>query len=265
MKLSVLMPTHNVGSRINANIINTTLKGRDGVEVIIRDNSGDEQKREFLSRIRLVNFNTFDEPSPLVRFQNFLDSDRFHSIFQYSPLRLNVVKSVWGFASTLPIYLSYTDWLMNCMFLMHGRLTSTNRFLYQYINANWSDIETCLKNDSHYFRMAGLDTSGVRLQWLIAVFEGAQIFARKYLGIQISAQQRQGLAGLWVRKWFHHFSVNTWARQAEGAAFNTEAVHMAKKWKDAKEIKLDELLLDIVDYYALSSPKIAQRYYDFWK
>ncbi len=343
MKLSVLMPSHNVGARVNVNILNACSMGMDGVEVIIRDNSGNEEKRQFLSKIHeknckiisvdecpgvdnhrhlleeakgefvfvvadddfpnamaipsilaeiekirdqpdvvgttgvfimdvndetnstFVNFNTFDAPSPLQRFQNFLDSDRCHSIFQYSPLRPNILKSVLAFSSTLPVYLSHTDWLMNCMFLMHGRLTPLNRFLYQYINANWAGGEMCLKSDAHYFRMAGLDTSGVRLQWLIAVFEGAQTYASKYQGVQMPERQRQGLAALWVRKWFEHFSVNTWARQSEDGKFDQQAIALAKKWKDEKEIKLDELLPDIAEHYALSSPDIAQRYYEFWK
>jgi hypothetical protein len=338
------MPTHNVGARINANILNTCLMGSNDVEVIIRDNSGNEMKRDFLTRVqekgcriisvdecsglenhrrlleeasgdfvfvvgdddfangyatssilaeiekiadspdiigttgifimdtndkglsRVINFNCFNEPSALSRINTFfLEGDCCHSIFQYSPLRREILKSVLDFSSTFPVYLSHTDWLMNCMYLMHGRLTTTNRFLYHYINANWTDADTSLRSDAHYFKMAGLDASGVRLQWLIAVFEGAQTYARKYQGVQLSELERQGISGLWVRKWFHHFSMNKWSRQAEGAKFDAQAIRMALKWKDAKEILLDNLLLDIVDYYSLSSPETAQRYYDFWK
>ena len=339
MKLSIIMPSHNVGARINANILNVSSMGADDVEVIIRENSGNDEKRKFLSQVHEKNcriltvdecpgeenaaqlmreakgdfalfisdddftnshaiasileeierirnnptiigttglfvlddasrtnfycFDKFDTPDPVDRFKAYLGVGAPH-VFQFSPLRLDVLRDVWSFASTLPIYMSYHDQLMNSMFLMHGRITYMQRFIYQYHNSNWSTPELCLKNDANYVRKAGLDPSSVRLQWLIAAFEGAQTFIRKYQRVKLPQDQRQALGSYWFSCRFHGF-LNTLTRQAEGSQFDAQSISLAEKWRMKTEMNLDELLGDITAHYALSSPEIAQRYYNFWK
>ncbi len=339
MKLSVVMPTHGVGPRININILNACSMGTDDVEVVIRDNSGNDEKRKFLSQIhekncriisvdecpgvenhkssleeakgefvfficdddsansyalapifaeierirddssiigttglfimeedaasRVVRFNHFDKPTPLERFQGFFQQTN-HSIFQYSPLRRSVMQEVWSYLSTMPVHLSYDDVIMNCLFLMHGRLTYVDRYLYQYINANWSNPAMCLKSDAHYFKLAGLDTSGVRLQWLFAIFEGAQTFVGKYKGVHLPHEQRYELASFWIKHWFPHFAY-TAQRYAEDGKFDAQAIQVANKWLQPREIKLQELLTDMAEFLSLSSPSVAERYYEFWR
>ncbi len=339
MKLSVVMPSHNVGARVNLNILNACSMGRDDVEVIIRDNSANEEKRAFLSQIReknctvvsvddcsgvenhrrlldiakgkfvfvvadddfanayaiptilaeidkiqnshdiigttgvfvmddttnssFVRFNMLNKPTPLERVQSFLGSGS-PSIFQYSPIRRDVLENVWGFVSTLPIYLSYHDRLMNCMFLMHGRMTYREQYLYQYYNANWAGEEMCLKTDAAYFRKAGLDSSSVRLQWLIAAFEGAQTFLSKYQSLPLSQTQRQELGACWFGHFFGIF-LHSLSRQAEDAKFDTQALRIAEKWRSVGEVNLPKILVDITEHFSLSSPDIAQRYHEFWR
>ena len=340
MKLSVTMPSHNVGTRINANILNACSMGGGDVEVVIRDNSGNEEKRNFLSQIKeencrilivdecsgaenatclmdaaegqfaffvadddftnafsipsileeidrikddktiigttgvsivdealkthIADFAHLNAPTPLERFTPFLNIG-WPSVFQFAPLRLGVQRDVWSFASRLPVYLSYHDLLMNCMFLMHGRVTSLKRFFYQYYNLNWKDEAAHLVSDAQFFQRAGLDTSGVRLLWLIAAFEGMQTFASKYQRVQVSDNERQALGVFWFRHWFSRFLEASLVRQSHDAKFDAQALTLAKKWRVNGAINLSELLTDITEYYALSSPEVAQRYYDFWK
>jgi hypothetical protein len=339
MKLSILMPSHNIGTRVKLNILNACTMGSDGVEVIIRDNSGNAEKREYLSRIqekncrivivdectaeenvklllneakgefvyfmcdddgssayalpdilteldkikdtpaiigttgifvmeeearsKCIRFEHFNKTTSLGRFQDFFIQTN-HSIFQYSPIRRSVQKEVWSFLETLPIRFSHGDIMMNCMFLMHGRLTFIERFFCQYINANWANDELCLKSNAHYFRAAGLDASGVRLQWLIGLFEGAQTYASKYQGVHLPEWERQALAGVWIQHWFPHF-LHTSCHQAEDAQFDAHSLKLVEKWSAPKAFRIPELLDDITEHFSLSSPEIAQRYYDFWK
>jgi hypothetical protein len=339
MKLSIVMASHGTGSLVNANILNLCCMGMDGVEVIIRDNSGNEDKREFLRQIKekncriisvdecsgaenhrsllkeakgefvfvtadddsvngyaikpllqeiekirdnpemigvtgvfikeeattnhFVPFNKFDLPSPLDRFRGyFLETN--HSIFQYSPIRIHVLHDVWNYTANLPVYLSYHDVMMNGLFLMHGRMAYVKRYIYQYNNANWTNDKMCLLTDAHYFRLAGLDTSGVRLQWLIAIFEGAETYLRKYPSVKLPREDRQELAEVWSRHWFSHF-LHTSKRQAKDAKFDDQAKSLVKKWRKFEKFNTEKFLVDLAEYYALSSPEIAQRYYDYWK
>ncbi|MDR3560914.1 MAG: glycosyltransferase [Negativicutes bacterium] len=338
MKLSIVMPSHNTGTRVNSTILNTCTMGGNDIEVIIRDNSANLQKREFLSRISekncrilmvdecpgsenyqaLVNeaksdfvyfvcdddyispyalptlvteidrihddpgvigvtgifgiedqvssnffpFNEFDTPKASDRFKAFLDHSP--SVFHYSPLRRSMMQDMWKFASQLPLFFSYHDWIINCIYLMHGRLTYVPRYIYQYNNANWADAAACLRTDAHYFRKAGLDSSAVRLQWLIGCLEGGQIFLHKYKGVNLPAAERQELAAMWIQQRYAWFLGN-WQREAPDAKFDAEALKVVAKWVDRSDFKFPELLDDLCGYFSLSSPDIAQRYYDFWK
>ena len=176
-----------------------------------------------------------------------------------------MMQEMWKFISKLPVFLSYHDWLINCIYLMHGRITYIDRYIYQYYNSNWATDELCLKTDAHYFRKAGLDTSAVRLQWLIAGFEGAQTFMSKYQGVQMPQNERQALAAYWFSHWYPSFINTSLSRQAPDAKFDAEAIKMAMKWRSTNEMRLDRLLTDIAEYFSLSSPEIAQRYYNFWR
>ncbi|MDE2029889.1 MAG: glycosyltransferase family 2 protein [Alphaproteobacteria bacterium] len=338
MKLSIAMPSHNVGSRINANILNACVLGSDDVEIIIRDNSGNEEKRKFLSGIKEKNcriisvdecpgaenirelmdetagefvftvcdddyvngyalpslldeidkikgdtayvgtsgifvidedrkteffrFNCFDTPDALGRFKAYLGG--CPSIFQYSPIRRTVSKSVLGFCSTLPVYLSYHDWLLNCLHLMHGKFSYVDRYIYHYYNSNWTGGEQNLISDARYFKLAGIDTSGVRIQWLIAAFEGAQTFMSKYSGVDMPREQRQSLAVFCLSHWYQML-FHTYMRQAPDAKYDAETLKIAQKWMASSEINLSNLLADICEFYALTAPEKAQHYYDFWK
>lgn len=51
MTLSIVMPSHNTDENAKAAIVRAIGLARDGVEVIIRDNSGDRDKRNFFSQI----------------------------------------------------------------------------------------------------------------------------------------------------------------------------------------------------------------------
>jgi hypothetical protein len=341
MKLSIIMPSHNTGARIYSNILNACSMGTEDVEIIIRDNSGDAEKRAFLSRIkepycRIVSadecpgqenlkalihqaegefvsvicdddfmngyalpsilpelekikgnpdiigttgifivdsttnscfdpFNQFDHPAALQRVRAHLDKG--NNIFQFSPIRLSVSKDVLGFSLTLPIYLSYHDWLTSCLLLMHGRITFLRRYFYQYYNSNWATYESGLRTDERYFRLAGLDTSNIRIQWLIAGMEGAQAMMSKYQRVQLPPNERQELASCWFENMFKRFRETALIpeRQPVDAQFDPQAVQLAQKWLEKKEIHMTEILTDIVEHFSLSSPEIAQRYYDFWK
>jgi hypothetical protein len=215
------------------------------------------------SRSRFVCFNKFNASTALERFQAFFKETNY-STFQHSPFRGHVLKDVWKFMSTLPAYLSYHDGLMNCLLLMNGQLSYVEQFIYQANNTDAATVDLRLKKDAQSYRKAGLDTSGVRLHWLIAAFEGAQTFNSKYLGTSLPQEQRRALGALWFAHCFPSF-LETSHRQADNAKFDLQAMRIADKWRAAKEAKLPELLTDIAEYYALSSPDFARCYFDFWK
>ncbi|MFA5041385.1 MAG: hypothetical protein WC464_07115 [Bdellovibrionales bacterium] len=339
MKLSVVIPSHNIGPRINLNLLNASLMVAEDVEVIIRDNSGNQEKRDFLSGINekncriicvdecsgsenyqallneacgefiftgsdddvisgysipllrpeldkikddpaiigttgiyivensdksvITSFDTFDAPAALDRFKNFLDGGK-PSIFQYSPIKRDVLMNVYGYMSSLPVELSFHDWLLNCLYLMHGRMTYKPLFLCQYINNNWSSPEQCLESDAKSWRRAGLDASGIRLQWLVCAFEGASAFLVKYRKAEMSEEERMHLALYWYNHWIPMLNMSA-SRQAEGARFDKQALSLIEKWKSSAQTSLPNLLDDVAEYFALSSPEIAQRYHDFWK
>ena len=210
-----------------------------------------------------VMFSHLNTPDPLERFQQFLGS-RWPSVFQFSPVRLSVLRDVWSFSSTLPVYVCYHDLLMNCMLLMHGRLTSQHRYFYHYYNANWSNREQHLKSAAMSFRNAGLDESAVHVQWLIAAFEGAQTFLSKYQRVEIPQEQRNALANCWFNRWIHTF-IREPPNKIEGAHFDAQALQLAGKWRGRLWFDRMELLTDISEYYSLSSLEIGRRYYDFWQ
>jgi len=339
-KLSLIMPSHNVGSRININILNASLMGNDDIEIIIRDNSGNADKRKFLAGIHEKNCrilsvddcpgtenfqallneakgdfvaftadddyaNSFAYPSILKEVENnvknpsivgvtgimVVDDKRatqvvcfnnlnqwkaadrlkalieggWPSIFQYSTLRRTALLDVWSFISKLPVYLTYHDLLINALTILHGRLVYTPRMFYQYNLSSWSSDDDHLKKDADSFVKAGLDASGVRVQWLIAAFEGAQAILNKYSAANIPEKERNAIAGFWFNHWFSSFLEKSLKRDAKGARFDKQAIALTLKWQQERDVKLDVILQDIVDYYALSSPEVAQRYYDFWK
>jgi hypothetical protein len=339
-KLSIMMPSHNVGTRTNINILNASLMGNDDVEVVIRDNSGNAEKRDFLSRIKenncrimsvdecpgrenfisLLNevkgdftffvcdddyangyclssivkrikkiesfpdfigiaggalidhdngtdavlFSGLHKRRNLTRVENLFKSN-WPSVFQYSAMRTDILRTVWAFSETLPVYMSYHDMLMNSLALLHGRVVTIKRFFYQYYNSNWATHEQHLESDAGFFRRMGIDPSGVRLQWLIAAFEGARTFIEKYHSAPLSQEERGALASYWFGRFFQTFLERSTNREAEGARFDKIAFDLSVKWRWRSQISLDEILNDIVDFYALSSPEIASAYYEFWK
>jgi hypothetical protein len=208
-------------------------------------------------------FQGFDEPTALERFRNFLGAGQ-QNIFQYSPIRRSILKEVSSFRLSLPIYLPYHSWLINSLLLMHGRITYIKRFLYQQYDSNSATSVLGLEADAQSFQQAGLDSSSARLQWLIAAFEGAQTFMNKYQRVQLAPDQRQALGAYWFEYWFPLF-LQTVSRQPEDAKFDLQAQQIAEKWRTRQSVNLPELLTDIAEFYALSSPEISQRYYNFWR
>jgi hypothetical protein len=55
MKLSILMPSHRIGLSACSRILEACSWASDDIEVIVRDNSGDTEKRSFLSQINADN------------------------------------------------------------------------------------------------------------------------------------------------------------------------------------------------------------------
>jgi hypothetical protein len=340
MKLSIIMPSHGIGTRINSNILNVATMGSEDVEVIVRDNSGDPAKREFLSRIQepncriisvddcagrenfmslmeqasgefiyfaadddytngqaigsllseidrigddrtivgvggifimddktssgFVHFNRLDKPKASERFKSFLGSG-LPSILQYSPIRRDVLKQVWDYSSRLPIYLSFHDWLMNCLFLVHGRVTYVERYMYQYVNSNWDSHEHTLRNDANSYLGNGLDSSCARLHWLIGAFEGARTFMDKYPYVDLPESERQAMAACWFLHWYPTFVGNGLTRGVADSQYDAQAMRLLAKWGSARELRLDEILPDLVDHFSLSSRDTADRYYAFWR
>ena len=332
------MPSHGISPRANLNILNACYMASDDVEVLIRDNSGNEAKREFLSHVHEKNchimsvdecsiaenyqgllklasgefvflvcdddfvnaaavdsilsridavkddpgviaisgITTFDDPgqshfarfnglevqSPSERVSRFL-GEPFLSVFQFSPLRLHMLRSAWSFWSTVPMCLVYHDLLICCLFLMHGRTTHVERSFYHYNNLNWTTPEAHGKMHEQYLRNAGLDTSVVRFVWLLACVEGAQSSTCKYQGVSMPQDERDR-CGLPLFEFCFKKFMSAVPFQPEGARFDRQAVQLVEKWRNTREITIEPLLADIVEHFSLSSPEFAQRYYSFW-
>jgi hypothetical protein len=341
MKLSVVMASHNVGPRINANILNACSVAGDDVEVIIRDNSGNIEKRKFLEKIKnknchiilvdecpmdenhkrviakaqgefialrsdddafnsdampamlaeidkirnhadiigtagitviddtkeseLSRFNNLEMSDPVERFTNFLKHTKWLSVFQFSALRLSVARDAWDFRWTVPFQISYQDLLANCMMLAQGKVTHLERQTYHYCNLNWRDEAMHRKSNAAFFRNAGLDSSCVRLLWLIACVEGVQTFTRKHPAAALTESQRQSLAGCWYNHWFSSFRHNAIRDKTEDAQFDAQAMRLVQKWMTGEREDVPKMIADLSEHFSLSSPEIGQRFYNFWQ
>lgn len=207
-----------------------------------------------------VRFNALDVESAKKRVTSFFNG--YPSILQFSPIKRTVLSAVFGYLSTLPVFLSYHDLLANALILSHGRMTYVERFIYQYKNTNWNTLEKSIATDAKYVKAAGLDESGAALQWLICALEGVRTFEAKYRGCELTSEDRKELADFWGVRFFQNF---IYAPRIPEGKFSAEADVIAKKWRARVGIETRELLEDIAGFYALSSPALATSYREFWK
>lgn len=338
MRLSILIPSHNVGPRINVNLLNASLMARDDVEVIIRDNSGNAEKRSFISNINAKNCKIIssDECSPLENHMELLNEsigdfiffvsdddslninsisaivdssseitndksfvgvtgiiisesqneskiscmDKFESarafdramayignypsVVQYAAIRRSLWIEILSFLEKLPIKFSYVDIIINVMILLSGRLKYINKFTYHYDSYNWSAVERCADGFANSFRQAGLDSSGGRLLWLIATFEGLMYIVKFYQGNNITSEERMQLALRWAQHHLDFFRGNWRHCVTTDSKYDAEAVALAEKWEKISNIDIANLISDIVRFLSLSSPTLAEEYNQFW-
>jgi hypothetical protein len=187
------------------------------------------------------------------------------SVLQFSATARKPYFDLLEYIKSLPIQASYFDQIYNVLLLMMGRLIPVPNVIYQYDMVNWSDANNSLREDAKYYTYSGIDTSAVRVHWLIGAFEGAKSIAGKFGGIShVPQAERQAVANLWFASRFQSFC-HTPPRFLPDSKFNAEAETLAQKWQTAKSANINELLDDLTTFFALSSPEIGQRYYDFWK
>jgi hypothetical protein len=129
---------------------------------------------------------------------------------------------------------------------------------------NWADAEQGREADLKFYKDAGVDGSALRLHGLLMAFEGTKAVASKYFPLGLTPAQRIDIAHKWFSAQFGRF-VNSRSREDGGARFDAQALAMEKKWKAVRDVNFDELLVDLSEFFALSSPEAGQRYYDFWR
>jgi hypothetical protein len=86
LQLSILIPTNRRGLQVHARLLQACSWAGPEVEVIVRDNSGDTQKREFLSRIDAGNCNIIiaDPCDPATNFAEIIRLAKGEYILQLS-------------------------------------------------------------------------------------------------------------------------------------------------------------------------------------
>lgn len=339
VKLSLLVPSNRTGIDAYARLLSFLTFAGDDVEVVIRDNSGNNEKADFLRRFaegnrriiiaepcpawengrrvldeargefvlwacdddmanksalpsifqaieqhgadpgvigvtgkflierpnrsELIAFPQTDAPDVTERVTAYITC-RLPNTLAYSVLRRQVNAQVLAFINSMPFQASYCDFIINLLTVLMGRLVYVDHMLYQYDIGNWSDPALALREDLKYYGYAGLDASAYHLHWLIGAFEGAKAVAAKFTAAaHVPGDQRLSLGYYWFRHRYAWFKVG---RQVDlpHARFNAQGKALAAKWRDIDVINMKSLLADLSEFFALSSPELGQRYYDFW-
>jgi hypothetical protein len=209
----------------------------------------------------LVRYPPLDAAAAAQRIAPFLEARL--NVFFYSVARRQIIHDVvLSFVRSLPFHFVFTDWLAALLYLASGRFVGIERALYHPDIRNWdseASFGICLRS----YQQCGLDGSALRLQCLLQAFEGAKIVLGKYPGLDLSPDERQAVAALWFRHWHAEFckSLN-WTDPA--ARFDQQAAALCRKWSQITDISLEHLLTDLAEYFSLSNPEGAQKYFNFW-
>jgi tetratricopeptide (TPR) repeat protein len=214
---------------------------------------------------RVFRYPQLDSKSAQYRVGNYL-KDIGSNAINYSVLRRSVLNTVLSFCSKVPLWFSFSDQILALMYLACGRFGRIEQILYQYNCLNWDSPERALQSDLRYLRHCGLDGATVRFMWLICGFEGAKIVQGKLNILELSRNERENLATLWMQNMYSRFLVTMSHRTDPTSHLDREALSLCNKWKGTSPpLNFEPLLADISEFFSLTDRAIGEKYYEFWK
>jgi hypothetical protein len=186
------------------------------------------------------------------------------NILQYSPVKADVLRRVFGFMSAMPFFFSFHDQIMCLLYLMNGRFLRLQRLLYLYDVGPWEEREGGQKQDMKFYESAGLDPAINKLHWFLCGFEGATL-VRNAVGLfpDHPLNVRQRVADIWFSMMYMRFKHGS--RMSFDSAFAGEADKLCAKLQTAAgKLSFQEMLSDISDFFSLFSREQGRQYFAFW-
>lgn len=182
----------------------------------------------------------------------------------YSAILRETMIDAWQIARSHPIAPPYQDQLLALLYVMSGRFLNIGRFLVSYDNMNWETTETAAASDERFYRAAGLDPAYGKLHWLACAAEGGWLALHAQPGAGHSPAMRNSAANSWFQCMYRRFLGDH--RVVQGASFDAEAAALCQKWRQPRtNFGLPEILDDLGQFMALTSPETAAGYRRFWQ
>lgn len=210
----------------------------------------------------LAAYNGIDSGDATVRVGGYLNYGGAN-VLMYSPLRRTMVENVFGFMYGMPFYLSYHDQIACLLYLLNGKFVKLPRLIYAYDVGPWEDPVSAQKRDVDFYRAAGLDAAINKLHWFLCGFEGAVLIRNSDLFPDYPLAQRQAMTDQWFSVMFQRFLHNP--RFPFDSRFVKEAETLCARLRASQgRLSFQDMLGDICEFIALSSPDKAQAYLTFW-
>jgi len=210
----------------------------------------------------IANYTGIDSDDPLARVVGYLGYGG-PNVFTYSVLRRQVAERTYKLLTSMPFYLSFHDQIQSLLFLMSGKFIQLSRLLYAYDMGAWEAADTAQAKDIEYYRNAGLDPVVNKLHWFLCGFEGATLIRNADAFSHYPLNMRQAVADRWFSLFFLRFRDQP--RLPFESPFLAGAARICDKLKSSNgQLSFQDMLVEIRNLFALSSPAHAQKYFDFW-
>jgi hypothetical protein len=218
----------------------------------------------------LVKFMSMDNPDTLERYKQF---DKSHATLLWSAHRRSRYMEAMSFVRSLPIEFSFHDSMFNLLMTISGRYIDIGRILYFQDMTNWDALR---QGDFALFDIfyvkAGLDRALYALEWVISFYEGSRIILDSKFTAHLPEQERHQIGYLWCKYFYSCFQgaqIERLKRRDKASPkllspLEESIDKLCAKWHAGRVIILSEILQEIVDIFAMSNPKTAKAYNDFW-
>ena len=210
----------------------------------------------------IATYNDMDSDDALVRVGSLLQHTGPNMLF-YSALRRDVVERLLALFETFPFSFSFHDQILCLLYLINGKFRRMPRLFYVYDLGLWETFESAQGRDADFYKAAGLELSINKLQWLLCGFEGASLVMHSDVVPQMQMAQRQAIADRWFAVMFNRFRGQQ--RLAFGSPLADEAEKLCRKLREATgQLTFQSILSEVSAFIALSSPSLAQKYFEYW-